>query len=235
MSQLREELENLQNAADTTNEIYGQRGQPNRRLILSVGATPTATSIQGLQDEADDVDLHDSNHVRGIKKYLEDLATYHEIEIHAGVYPILDLQQLATRTKAPPPSAEPSFADLALTILAEVVSTYPQREEALIAAGTLALGREPCKSYPGWGRISPWNTTSAETGWMIGRISQEHSILTKDGDADKAELHVGQKVRIWPNHACIAGAGFGWYLIVDSSLPENQRDTVVDVWVRWRG
>ena len=237
MSQLREELEDLERAAATANEIYRQRGQSARRFILSVGATPTATSIHGIQDDAGDDGLH-HDQAKSFKAYLKDLAIYHEIEIHAGVYPILDLQQLATRAhrRPPSPSAELSTADLALTILAEVVSTYPERDEALIAAGTLALGREPCKSYSGWGRITPWNTTSDETGWMIGRISQEHSILNKEGNADKhAELHVGQKVRIWPNHACVAGAGFGWYLIVDSSLPENQRDTVVDVWVRCRG
>ena len=237
MSRLREELEGLKSAAATANEIYRQRRQPARRLILSVGTTPTATSIQGIQGDADDDGLH-HDQAKAFKIYLKDLAIYHEIELHAGVYPILDLQQLATRTHRRPssPNAELSTADLALTILAEVVSIYPERGEALVAAGTLALGREPCKSYSGWGRITPWNTTSAETGWMIGRISQEHSILVKEGNADEnAELHVGQKVRIWPNHACVAGAGFGWYLIVDSSLPENQRDTVVDVWARCRG
>ena len=230
MWQLREELEDLKRAAATANEIYRQR----RRLILSVGATPTATSIQGIQDDGDNDDFH-HNQSKSFKIYLKELAVYHEIEIHAGVYPILDLQQLATR-RHPPPSSQLSTADLALTILAEVVSIYPEREEALIAAGTLALGREPCRSYEGWGRITPWNTNAAETGWKIGRISQEHSILTKEGNADKhAELHVGQRLRIWPNHACIAGAGVGWYLIVDSSLPENQRDKIVDVWERCRG
>ena len=47
-------------------------------------------------------------------------------------------------------------------------------------------------------------------------------------------LEVGQKVRVWPNHACIAGAMFGWYLVVDSRLV-GREDEVVDVWVRWRG
>ena len=237
MLQLREELEDLNHAGATVNEIYRQHGQPNRRFILSVGATPTATSIQGLQENADDDGVH-QRQAEGFRRYIQDIATYHEIEVHAGVYPILDLQQLATRTnrRVPSPNGELSTADLALTILAEVVSIYPERGEALIAAGTLALGREPCNSYSGWGRISPWNTTSAETGWIIDRISQEHSILSKDRNAaNHAELHVGQKVRIWPNHACVAGAGFGWYLVVDSSLPENQRDTVIDVWIRCRG
>jgi len=47
--------------------------------------------------------------------------------------------------------------------------------------------------------------------------------------AEESKLEVGQKVRIWPNHACISGAGFGWYLVVDGG------DEIVDVWPRWRG
>jgi D-serine deaminase-like pyridoxal phosphate-dependent protein len=41
-------------------------------------------------------------------------------------------------------------------------------------------------------------------------------------------------VKIWPNHACIAGAGYGWYLVVDSEREGNE-DEIVDVWVRCRG
>jgi hypothetical protein len=33
----------------------------------------------------------------------------------------------------------------------------------------------------------------------------------------------------------VAGAGFGWYLVVDSSLSGDRRDDIVDVWIRWRG
>ena len=137
---------------------------------------------------------------------------------------------------------EMSTADIALTVLAEVASAYSSRKspEALLAVGTLALGREPCKSYSGYGKVTPWNTTLADTkafsGWKVGRISQEHAILTKDEDADiQADLRIGQKVRVWPNHACIAGAGFGWYLVIDSDSPEASRDQIIDVWIRCRG
>lgn len=131
-----------------------------------------------------------------------------------------------------------STQDIALTILTEVTSVYSGREtpEALIAAGSLALGREPCKSYTGWGVVSGWGKPAKSSGWIVGRISQEHGMLTKaPGAISQCELQVGDKVRIWPNHACIAGAGYGWYFIVDSSLLEDQRDKVVDVWIRWRG
>lgn len=105
------------------------------------------------------------------------------------------------------------------------------------------MGRDPCKSYPGWGILTPalgnaesksiYDERGERTGWILGRISQEHGILTWEGEREKCNpLAIGDKVMIWPNHACVAGAGFGWYLVVDS---EKGGDTVVDVWVRWRG
>jgi len=67
-------------------------------------------------------------------------------------------------------------------------------------------------------------------GWRVGRINQEHGILTWNGGKEVEEkLEVGQKVRVWPNHACVAGSGFGFYLVVDGG------DEIVDVWPRWRG
>ena len=71
---------------------------------------------------------------------------------------------------------------------------------------------------------------------IVSRISQEHGILAfEDNKPEKRQLPLeyGQKLRIWPNHACITLAQFGWYLIVDSST--RSPDKVIDVWVRWRG
>jgi hypothetical protein len=57
------------------------------------------------------------------------------------------------------------WSSVAITVLAEIASLYPPRgksssPEALLTAGSLALGREPCKAYPGWGIVSPWNRAS---------------------------------------------------------------------------
>ena len=241
MSLLQQEILGLENAANAANEILRQDDQPARGFVLSVGATPTATSIQNIGTQRTGASQL-IKQMANLKAEVSRVSQIHEIELHAGVYPFLDLQQLATHASPSALGTELSTADIAVTILSEVASLYPNRDtpEALLAAGSLALGREPCKSYPGWGKVTSWNTTAADTknssGWMLGRISQEHGILTQDGDTEsQVELHVGQKVRIWPNHACIAGAGFGWYLVVDSDLPESQRDTIVDVWVRCRG
>ncbi|OIW26126.1 hypothetical protein CONLIGDRAFT_635869 [Coniochaeta ligniaria NRRL 30616] len=215
-------------------------------IVLSVGATPTATTIQHLED---------ASNSPAIKEMSALLAEMHStgcsLEVHAGVYPTLDLQQLATHARD---DSLMTHSDIAITVLAEVASLYQGRgrdgtTEALVTAGCLALGREPVqggKDYTGWGIVAPWNGYQGHKvpgpgfprvngGWQVGRISQEHGILTWLGNKeDEIPLKVGQKVRIWPNHACIAGAGFEYYLIVDSRR-QGKEDEVVDVWTRANG
>ena len=212
---------------------HAQRSYPSTKFVLSVGATPTSTSIQNIY-AADAID--------GLRKDLHSTineAKQHvDLEVHAGVYPLLDLQQCATEARYEGLSTR----DIALTILTEITSYYDDRPraEALIAAGSLALGREPCKSYSGWGVVTPWSMDPKAQlfdKWIVGKVSQEHGILVTDSPSKErpTPLKVGQKVRIWPNHACVAGAGFGFYLVVDSSRPGAEQDIIVDVWARWRG
>lgn len=212
-------------------------------LVLSVGATPTATAAQNMLSSS-------SPRVTEFQSILARLKTKYAVELHAGVYPLLDCQQVATHAR-PSTSANPAFQPLAkeniaIRMLLEVTSVYTERSkaEALVSAGSLALGREPCKSYPGWGILTPefgnsgaqiYEETGEKTGWIVGRISQEHGILVWEGDVGKCKaLKVGDKVTVWPNHACVAGAGFGWYLVVDGEDGSAGRE-VVDVWERWRG
>ncbi|KAA6413128.1 MAG: hypothetical protein FRX48_02872 [Lasallia pustulata] len=259
MDMLVQEIGGLQDAAKFVKKkaanVSGSKA--NRAFVLSVGATPTATSIQnilrgGSQRQFPEMRQHIARLCRIIEEANEQDET--SVELHAGVYTLLDMQQLATRARPSATSTQHaeeqpsplSTSDVALTILAEIASLYPARDppEALIAAGSLALGREPCMSYTGWGVVSDWGLPSQQghgdrrSGWEVGRISQEHGILRKDTSSAgivTPELEIGRKVRIWPNHACIAGAGFGWYLVVDSTLPEGRQDEIVDVWVRCRG
>jgi len=253
MEYLIEEIEGLEAAATFAKQLAEKTspGAANRKYVLSAGATPTATSVQNLL-RGDTIDKSSETYqqVMKLKGVIEraNSNAHTQVEIHAGVYPTLDMQQLATQaslsSSASPDKQLPlSTSDIALSVIAEVASLYPHRDrpEALVAAGSLALGREPCKSYSGWGIVSDWGMPSCNgenrSGWEVGRISQEHGILTKDSTIHAAspELEIGQKVRIWPNHACITAAGYGWFLIVDSTLPEDRQNEVVDIWVRWRG
>ena len=205
--------------------------------VLSVGATPTiiSTTGAGIPGQAQPKLQKMISHLAGLRE-----RGIH-VEFHAGVYTTLDLQQLSTHASTTAPEGL-TTSDLALTILAEVVSLYPRRgtgngNEALINVGTVGLGREPGRTYPGWGTVSDWRAENAEgfshglegAGWVVGRISQEHGILTEVPHGKVSSVRLGSKVRIWPQHACIAGSGHERYFVVDED------EVVVDVWVRWRG
>lgn len=194
--------------------LAGAAGAP-AGLVLSVGATPTALAA----DPA-------------IADMVARIQERWVLELHAGVYTTLDLQQLAPRPNGL------GVEDIALTIMGEVASVYPERGEVLVAFGSTALGREPpgaSGAYPGWALVTGWEEGKAwageRGGWVVGRISQEHAVLTRDEDfaGEAMQLEVGQKIRVWPQHSCIAGNGHGWYFVTEDG------ETVSDVYVRWRG
>ncbi|MCJ1395084.1 hypothetical protein MMC18_007965 [Xylographa bjoerkii] len=255
MRHLSDEIENLLIAASLADQLLGQSHEHNgskAKYVLSMGATPSATSIQNLVHANGSLPAAWEAESDRLRKCIIHAKALCVVEIHAGVYPFMDNQQLATQAS---PSASTTsmtvtrqdiaFPDMALTILAEVASLYMHRDppEALIAAGSLALGREPCKSYSGWGVASDWSMPSVVTtmpctvpmnssGWEVARISQEHGILQRVS-SHAPNLKIGSKLRLWPNHACIAGASFDFYIVVDSDSPsENQ---IVDIWTRCRG
>jgi len=205
--------------------------------VLSVGATPTiiSTAGAGIPGQAQPKLQQMISYLAGLRE-----KGIH-MEFHAGVYAMLDLQQLSTHASTTAREGL-TTSDLALTILAEVVSLYPRRgtgngNEALINVGTVGLGREPGRAYPGWGTVSDWRAENEEgfshelegAGWVVGRISQEHGILTEVPHGKVSSVRLGSKVRIWPQHACIAGSGHERYFVVDED------EVVVDVWVRWMG
>ncbi|KAK3955992.1 putative serine dehydratase domain-containing protein [Pseudoneurospora amorphoporcata] len=262
--------------AHTAARKIREKSPGHASLVLSVGATPTATTIQSpwFMEECD---VPRGNPRGSMRPFEEELTERwgdwqkegYILEVHAGVYPTLDLQQVATHARH---TGLLSEQDIGISVVAEVASVYPTRgkdstPEALINAGSLALGREPvsldkktcadetkAKPYTGWGALMPWGVLAGTEGrdrsgkilgegfpddfrgWQVGKISQEHGILTWVGDEGKKapELRVGDRVRVWPNHACIMGAGFEYYLIVDSRYPQHE-DKVLDVWCRWNG
>lgn len=162
METLKHEIAGLEQAAATAQSLRHHKasGPP---YILSVGASPTSTSLTHSQEDGRTKTFAD------LKGIIECVKRNHILEIHAGVYPFLDMQQLATHASPSTAAAmgvmqaSRSLADLELTILVEVASVYEDRvnPETLIAAGTLALGREPCKSYDGWGIVNGWGCERA--------------------------------------------------------------------------
>ncbi|KAG5665750.1 hypothetical protein KAF25_009875 [Fusarium avenaceum] len=167
----------------------------DRDLVISVGSTPTAHVVESLKASMPD----------NIK-----------LELHAGNFPCNDLQQVSTGLV--------TEAQQAVSIAAEVCSVYPERNEALVNAGVIALSRE-ASAYSGFGRVV------GSSAWGVVRLSQEHGILgtTTEGRKVEEDFKVGQRVELWCNHSCIAAAAFYVYYVVD------QEGIVRDTWIPSKG
>ena len=84
----------------------------------------------------------------------------------------------------------------ALTVLATVVSTAVAGQ-AVIDAGTKALGREPLPGGEGGG----YGSVMEHPEVIVARMSEEHGML--DLARTSWRPRVGERVRIVPNHVCI--------------------------------
>ncbi|PFH54446.1 hypothetical protein AMATHDRAFT_72249 [Amanita thiersii Skay4041] len=174
-------------------------------FVLSVGSTPTAHAA--------------SPETR--QKLTE--ALNGTLELHAGNYPMLDLQQEHTGMV--------NELQIAQRVKATVVSIYPGRgakgeDEALIDAGAIAFSKDGGPSG-GYGRVMG-------KPWQLARISQEHGILLRVSDQEEnSDLKLGETVEIIGQHACLIAAAYPWYYIVDKNADEGR--TVVDMWVPWKG
>ena len=89
-----------------------------------------------------------------------------------------------------------SWDDIALTVLATVVSTSVPGQ-AVVDAGTKALGREPVRGVEGEG----FGALLDRPDVIVSRMSEEHGIL----DLSRTDWRpiVGDQVRIVPNHVCV--------------------------------
>ena len=91
--------------------------------------------------------------------------------------------------------------DCAFSVLATVVSTAVPGQ-AVIDAGSKALGREPLRAADedGWGALADRPEV------VVTRMSEEHGILDLRNTDWKPE--VGELVRVVPNHVCYVVALF---------------------------
>ena len=109
-------------------------------------------------------------------------------EIRPGTYVFNDRQTVDTGAC--------TWDDCAVTVLATVVSTAIPGQ-AVIDAGTKALGREPMSdAAQGFGQLLD------RPDVVVTRLSEEHGIL--DLGSSSWRPAVGDVVRVVPNHVCVA-------------------------------
>ncbi|KAG9083512.1 hypothetical protein FRC06_004503, partial [Ceratobasidium sp. 370] len=195
------EISSVNAAAAHALSKYNAHNIPAPKFVLSVGATPTAHAASGK--------IEFPTPLNGT------------VELHAGNYPMLDSQQLATNLIG--------VENVAQRVLASVVSYYIGRgegDEAMCDAGAIAMSKDT-GPYPGFGKVvgviregeeTSW--APRETGWLLGRVSQEHGILTRFNKCAPEEeediLRLGDVV---------CGSPFQ-FLVIDKSKYLSQQSSV---------
>ncbi|KAF8971342.1 hypothetical protein BDZ97DRAFT_1786008 [Flammula alnicola] len=177
----------------------------SKPFVLSVGSTPTAHAASA-----------------ETRKLLSEVL-HGVLELHAGNYPMLDLQQQHTGMI--------DHARISQRVRATVISYYPGRgangsDEAMVDAGAIAFSKD----------TGPSGSFGEVIGlpWTLSRISQEHGTLTSnDKKPTDNPLKLGTIVDIVGQHACLIAAAYPWYYIVDVDVEDGKK--VVDVWVPWKG
>ena len=113
----------------------------------------------------------------------------------------------------------------AVTVLATVVSAQAANDYCVVDAGGLALSTEPSHPLaekPTMGEVyERYDEGILSDSVRVRTLSQEHGILSQ-------RLAIGERLRILPNHSCLAVACFDELIVVDG-------DEVVDRWKIWRG
>jgi D-serine deaminase-like pyridoxal phosphate-dependent protein len=138
-------------------------------------------------------------------------------EVRPGNYVFFDAFQftLGTCTRA----------EVAVSVLATVVGSYPERAQAIIDAGALALSKDVSPEHLdpsfGYGLVCDLDLHPLPAR-LIG-LSQEHGKL-----ATTAPLPVGTRLRVIPNHSCLTAAMYDRYHVIDAGK-------VVDEWRPVRG
>ncbi len=115
--------------------------------------------------------------------------------------------------------------DCALSVLASVVSSPPGGGHSVVDAGSLALSKDPGLPFaapPSLGEVfADGDGGGLDPDLRLVSLSQEHGVLS-------GRRPLGARLRLLPNHACLAAACFDRYNVV-------RGEQVIDVWPIHRG
>jgi D-serine deaminase-like pyridoxal phosphate-dependent protein len=118
-----------------------------------------------------------------------------------------------------------ALEDVAVSVLATVVGSYPDRKTLIVDAGALALSKDrgPEHVEPRFGFGLVCDAALAPLPMRIVALSQEHGKIVCDTPPP-----VGTRLRIVPNHSCLTAAMFDRYHVLAEGA-------VVDEWRPVRG
>jgi D-serine deaminase-like pyridoxal phosphate-dependent protein len=115
--------------------------------------------------------------------------------------------------------------DCAMSVLATVVGSYPERQTLIIDAGALALSKDsgPDHVDPSFGYGIVCDLALKPVPMKLRALSQEHGTV-----ATELNVPVGTRLRVIPNHSCLTAAMYERYHVIAG-------DQVVDEWKPARG
>ncbi len=143
-------------------------------------------------------------------------------EARPGNYIFYDYMQAAVGVCRP--------EDVAVSVLATVISRRPELPHVIVDAGALAMSKDagPQEHARGLGPLYRGLAGPAlEPALTLAHVSQEHGFVEGPAE-DLARLRVGTRVRVMPNHSCLTAAMFDAYDVV-------RGETIVDRWTIHRG
>lgn len=168
--------------------------------VVSIGSTPTA---------------HAARNLAGVT------------EVRAGVFVFFDLVMAGIGVC--------TYDDIALSVLATVIGHQPKKGWILVDAGWMALSRDRGTANQavdqGYGLVCDLSG-HAHRDLIVAEANQEHGVLAlrAGASADLPNLAIGDRVRIFPNHACATAAQHDRYNLVRGSS-----NTVEAEWSRFGG
>ncbi|KAM9989514.1 hypothetical protein ACTFIY_005569 [Dictyostelium cf. discoideum] len=139
------------------------------------------------------------------------LSEYGVNEIHPGNYTFYDQMQYEL--------GNCKLEDIGVHVLATIVSIYPERNELLVDAGSLALSSDPgCTHLRDLKVTNNFGIVYNDTNLRIVAPSQEVSKIqsTNQSPIDFSKYKIGSKIRIIPNHSCLTAAMFSDYHVINN-------------------
>jgi D-serine deaminase-like pyridoxal phosphate-dependent protein len=124
--------------------------------------------------------------------------------------------------------------DIALSVLATVISHNRARNQIVVDAGGLALSKDrSTQALPGadagYGLVLDAGGEASFGELFVAGVHQEHGEIRGEAPLPFDRLPIGARVRILPNHACMTAAMYDAYLVVDGGTD------VVGHWRRTNG
>jgi D-serine deaminase-like pyridoxal phosphate-dependent protein len=135
-------------------------------------------------------------------------------EIRAGVYMAGDLFQAGIGSLVED--------DIAVSVLATVISHDPSRNRMIVDVGGLALSKDRATAALGAGDLGYGLVTDLDGRAAFGRLAvagvhQEHGEIVGEEPLPFERLAIGTRVRILPNHVCMTASAYDRMIVVAAS------------------